>query len=298
MRRKPKLEKIAAHLAPVKELARDIVFTFKNERWNVKIHRDLYEDIVGAEGVPDTATDWIVYSDDNSNVGRPITRHVESVEAIDTKVVENLPPETPEPSAKVVEDSIPVTGGKVITNHLPETVRNGPKTVESSIPDTGRVLPSRHLPGTEENGPGTVKSSLPDTDGIPIKGHLPGTQKNGSRTEKNPGAPSLDRVATLVPGNDQGEKEINKNNVTSVSTGSVDEGVRKKKKEKEPSDVKRVNSSLYAAVDETTDDTSPQTTRRLPKEIKDDFVSLRQHKEKQANNYYDPKRDPTPQIKH
>ena len=119
MRKKPKLEKISAHLAPVKELARDIVFTFNNERWNVTIHRDLYVDIVGVEGVPDTATDWTVYSGDNSNVVTLITRHVESVKAIDMKVVENLPPETPEPSAKVVKETILGTGGRLIYNHLP-----------------------------------------------------------------------------------------------------------------------------------------------------------------------------------
>ena len=118
LKRKPTLGTIAEKIALVRELATDVVFTFENERWRVKIHRDLYDDIVGVEGVPDTATDWTVYSSDKSNVSKLVTTHVESVEAIDTKVVENLPPETPEPSAKVVKHSILDTGGVLSTEKM------------------------------------------------------------------------------------------------------------------------------------------------------------------------------------
>ena len=47
LRRKPRLGTIAETLALVKELANDVRFTFDNEKWYMKIRRDLYEDIVG-----------------------------------------------------------------------------------------------------------------------------------------------------------------------------------------------------------------------------------------------------------
>ena len=94
-------------------------------------------------------------------------------------VVDNFPPKTPVPFAKVVEDSIPGTGGRLINSHLPETVRNGPGTVESSILDIRGVLPSRHLPGTKK---------------WPCNGQ--------KKTVKNPNTHSLDHVATPILGND------------------------------------------------------------------------------------------------
>ena len=123
LNRKPTLGTIAVNLALVRELRTDVVFTFDNERWQVKIHRDLYEDIVGIERVPDAATDWTVYSSDPSNASKLVTTRVESVEDIDTKVVENLPPETPEPSAQVD------------TEEVLSTETNGIKTVESNFPN-------------------------------------------------------------------------------------------------------------------------------------------------------------------
>ena len=85
LKRKPRLGTIAKNLAIVKELATDVKFSFDNEKWYVKIHRDLYEDIVDDEGVPDTTMGWSVYSGDNSKAGNLIN-HVESDSEADTDV--------------------------------------------------------------------------------------------------------------------------------------------------------------------------------------------------------------------
>ena len=74
----------------------------------------------------------------------------------------------------------------------------------------------------------------------------------------------------------------------------------KRKKKKKLLDKKGVSSSLYAAVDEIVNDsnTSPPTAPQPPKGTKDDIVSSRNTEVIKANNYSNPKWDPTPQIKH
>ena len=54
LKKKPRLGSITESLALVTELATDVKFSFDNEKWYVKIHCDIYEDIVDDEGVPDT----------------------------------------------------------------------------------------------------------------------------------------------------------------------------------------------------------------------------------------------------
>ena len=111
LKRKPRLGTIAKNLAIVKELATDVKFSFDNEKWYVKIHRDLYEDIVDDEGVPDTTMGWSVYSGDNSKAGNLIN-HVQSDSEADKDVAVkkvHLPPETPIPLTKVVENRIPIS---------------------------------------------------------------------------------------------------------------------------------------------------------------------------------------------
>ena len=94
LKKKPRLGTIAKSLAIVKELATDVKFSFDNEKWYVKIHRDLYEDIVDdddAEGVPDTTMGWSVYSGDNSKAGNLID-YVGSESQADVAEKKGTPP--------------------------------------------------------------------------------------------------------------------------------------------------------------------------------------------------------------
>ena len=71
MDRKPGIQKIAAQLTLIKELADDLVFFQEKEQWKVKIHREIYEDVTGIEDIP---TDWTVYSGENPKAGQQIER--------------------------------------------------------------------------------------------------------------------------------------------------------------------------------------------------------------------------------
>ena len=166
LKRKPRLGTIAKNLAIVKELATDVKFSFDNEKWYVKIHRDLYEDIVDDEGVPDTTMGWSVYSGDNSKAGNLIN-HVQSDSEVDKDVAikkVHLPPETPTPLTKVVENRIPDLEAN-------SSVRDGPKTVEDSNSGPEGTFSGRDAPETKSDDKKSDKNSLPDADGIPTPRH-------------------------------------------------------------------------------------------------------------------------------
>ena len=67
MDRKPGIQKIAAQLTLVRELANDLVFFQDKDRWKVKIHREIFENVTEIKDIP---TDWTVYSGDNPKAGQ------------------------------------------------------------------------------------------------------------------------------------------------------------------------------------------------------------------------------------